>query len=150
MSINTDGSVKQPGSLAAAGGLIQDWTGRCVDAFVENLGIFTITRAEIKAAIRGLQMAWRKGYRKVHIQLDSTTAVNILSSQNQTDHRYFNLVQQFKGLVQQNWEVKISHTYRECNKAADFLANKGHGVSIGFHDFRIDDPGLSFWILYDT
>ncbi|CAI0398918.1 unnamed protein product [Linum tenue] len=53
MSINTDGSVKQPGSLAAAGGLIRDWTGRCVDAFVENLGICTITRAEIKAAIRG-------------------------------------------------------------------------------------------------
>ncbi|CAI0496925.1 unnamed protein product [Linum tenue] len=30
-------------------------------AFVENLGVCTITRAEIMAAIRGLQLAWRNG-----------------------------------------------------------------------------------------
>ncbi|CAL1383991.1 unnamed protein product [Linum trigynum] len=150
ISVHIDGSVKQPNSTAAAGGLIRDWTGRCIGAFVENLGICTITRAEIKGAIRGLQVAWKEGFRKVLLYLDSTTAINILTAPDQRDHRYFNLVQQFRELVQQNWEVKISHTYRECNKATDYLANKGHLVSIGFHDFRIDDPGLSFWILYDT
>ncbi|CAL1381633.1 unnamed protein product [Linum trigynum] len=150
MSIHTDGSVKQPGSLAAAGGLIRDWTGRCVEAFVENLGVCTITRAEIMAAIRGLQVAWRKGFRKVQLNLDSTTAISVLTSSDQTEQRYFNLVQQFKGLLHQNWEVRISHTYRECNKPADYLASRGHLVSIGFHDFRVNDPGLAFWLLYDT
>ncbi|CAI0558367.1 unnamed protein product [Linum tenue] len=65
MCVNTDGSVKQPGSEAAGGGIIRDWTGKCMGAFVENLGVCTITRAEIMAAIRGLQMAWEYGYRKV-------------------------------------------------------------------------------------
>ncbi|CAI0422377.1 unnamed protein product [Linum tenue] len=119
-------------------------------AFVENLGVCTITRAEIMAAIRGLQMAWKNGHRKVLLQLDSTTAINILTSQDQTEHRYHNLVFQFQRLLQQNWEVRISHIYRESNKVADFLANKGHSTSIGFHVLASPDPGLSFWILYDV
>ncbi|CAL1382373.1 unnamed protein product [Linum trigynum] len=82
--VNTDGSVKQPGSEAAGGGIIRDWTGKCMGAFVENLGVCTITRAEIMAAIRGLQMAWKNGHRRVLLQLDSTTAINMLTSQDQT------------------------------------------------------------------
>ncbi|CAL1375573.1 unnamed protein product [Linum trigynum] len=150
MCVNTDGSEKQPGSEAAGGGIIRDWMGKCMGAFVENLGVCTITRAEIMAAIRGLQMAWKNGYRKVLLQLDSTTAINILTSQDQIEHRYHNLVLQFQRLLQQNWEVKISHIYREGNKVADFLANKGHSASIGFHIFESADPGLNFWILYDV
>ncbi|CAI0383552.1 unnamed protein product [Linum tenue] len=95
-------------------------------------------------------MAWKYGYRKVLLQLDSTTAINILTSQDQTEHRYHNLVLQFQRLLQQNWEVRVSHIYREGNKVADFLANKGHSASIGFHVFESSDPGLTFWILYDV
>ncbi|CAI0443595.1 unnamed protein product [Linum tenue] len=78
--VNTGGSVKQPGSIAAGGGVIWDWTGKCKGAFVVNLGRCTITRAEIMAAIRGLQIAWRAGFRKVHLQLDSMTTITILTS----------------------------------------------------------------------
>ncbi|CAL1377580.1 unnamed protein product [Linum trigynum] len=53
VSVQVDGSVRQPGSKAAAGGLIRDWTKRCLGAFVENLGSFTITRAELKGDGRG-------------------------------------------------------------------------------------------------
>ncbi|CAI0397149.1 unnamed protein product [Linum tenue] len=58
--INTDGSVQQPSSKAAAGGLMRDHTGKCMNAFISNLGICTITRAEIKAAIQGLRTRFRK------------------------------------------------------------------------------------------
>ncbi|CAI0378945.1 unnamed protein product [Linum tenue] len=95
-------------------------------------------------------MAWEKGYRKVLLQLDSTTAINILSSHDHTEHRYRNLVLQFQGLIQRNWEVRISHIYREGNKVADFLANTGHSVSIGYHVFESSDSGLTYWILYDV
>ncbi|CAI0402747.1 unnamed protein product [Linum tenue] len=118
-------------------------------AFVENLGVCTITRAEIIAAIRGLQLVWRNGYRKVLLQMDSTTAINILTSSEHMEQRYFILVQQFQELLNKSWEVKISHIYREGNKVTDFLANKVHSSSIGYHDFEVSDSGLSFWILYD-
>ncbi|CAL1372900.1 unnamed protein product [Linum trigynum] len=100
LSIHADGSVKQSDSLAAAGGLIRDWTGRCVGAFVEIWAFVLFTRVEIKAAIRGLQVAWREGFHKVLLYLDYTTAINILTSPDQRDHKYFNLVQQLRGLIQ--------------------------------------------------
>ncbi|CAI0443566.1 unnamed protein product [Linum tenue] len=78
------------------------------------------------------------------------TAITILTSPDQTEHRYHNLIQQFKRLLQHNWEIRISHIFREGNKVVDFLANKGHAARIGFHDFDITDPGLSFRLLYDS
>ncbi|CAI0402746.1 unnamed protein product [Linum tenue] len=81
--------------------------------------------------------------------MDSTTAINILTSSEHMEQRYFILVQQFQELLNKSWEVKISHIYREGNKVTDFLANKVHSSSIGYHDFEVSDSGLSFWILYD-
>ncbi|CAI0468084.1 unnamed protein product [Linum tenue] len=85
-------------------------------------------------------MAWEKGYRKVLLQLDSTTAINIITSHEQTEDRYHNLIQQLQGLIHRNWEVRISHIYREGNKVVDFLANKGHSVSIGYHVVESPNP----------
>ncbi|CAI0558377.1 unnamed protein product [Linum tenue] len=51
-----------------------------------NLGRCTITRAEIWGALRGLQMAWDSGRRRVELQLDSTTAITLLSPGSPTNH----------------------------------------------------------------
>ncbi|CAI0393266.1 unnamed protein product [Linum tenue] len=59
VAVNTDGSVKQPHSQAASGGIIRDHLGRCLGGFYANLGACTITRAELKGALQGLQLAWR-------------------------------------------------------------------------------------------
>ncbi|CAI0421591.1 unnamed protein product [Linum tenue] len=59
--VNSDGSVKYPDSLAAAGGLVRDSSGRCLGAFASNLGACTITRAELLGAIQGLRLAWSLG-----------------------------------------------------------------------------------------
>ncbi|CAI0409373.1 unnamed protein product [Linum tenue] len=80
IAINTDGSVKQPDSLAAAGGLLRDNSGRCLGAFASNLGACTITRAELLGVLQGLKLAWRLGYRKVQVRTDSTTVMSILTS----------------------------------------------------------------------
>ncbi|CAN1241241.1 hypothetical protein LINPERPRIM_LOCUS4882 [Linum perenne] len=36
-----------------------------------NLGNCSITRAEWKGVVSGLQLAWEQGYRKIQLQLDS-------------------------------------------------------------------------------
>ncbi|CAN0906867.1 hypothetical protein LINGRAHAP2_LOCUS24487, partial [Linum grandiflorum] len=33
------------------------------------------------------------------------------------------------------WEVKLSHSYREANCAADYLANSDHYVNFGVYFF---------------
>ncbi|CAL1398112.1 unnamed protein product [Linum trigynum] len=149
VSLQSDDSVRQPGALAATGGLIRDHLGRCLVAFSGNLGACTITRAEIKGVIEGLNRAWDYGYRKVMVGIDSTAALHLLTTTDQEDQRYLILIKQFQRLLNRNWEVKISHVYRECNKAADYLANRGHELSLEVHYFSISDSGLSFWVLYD-
>ncbi|CAL1409924.1 unnamed protein product [Linum trigynum] len=80
IQIQTDGSVLPSLGVASAGGLIRDHLGRCLDAFVCNLGSFTITMAELKGAEIGLLRAWEKGFRRVELRLDSSTAISIIKN----------------------------------------------------------------------
>ncbi|CAI0443131.1 unnamed protein product [Linum tenue] len=150
IALNTDGSVKPPESLAAAGGLLRDSFGRCLGSFASNLGACTITRAELMGAIQGLKLAWLLGHRKVQLRTDSTTAISIMNSHTTYGGRYHNLWTQLQDLIHQECEIEISHTFREGNKSADYLANKGHSLSLGYHVIERDDPGLNFWLLYDS
>ncbi|CAN0863352.1 Putative ribonuclease H protein At1g65750 [Linum grandiflorum] len=52
-------------------------------------------------------------------------------------------------LCSRQWEVTISHIYREANFAADYLANLGHSLPYGMHLFDSSDRGLSHWLHYD-
>ncbi|CAN1181551.1 Putative ribonuclease H protein At1g65750 [Linum perenne] len=93
-----------------------------------NLGRCTVTRAELRGAITGLELAWAYGFRKIALQLDSRAAVAILS---------------------QDWQVEIRHVYREANKAADFLASQGHMFPFGIHIFPLSDCNLGHILRYD-
>ncbi|CAN0911523.1 Putative ribonuclease H protein At1g65750, partial [Linum grandiflorum] len=59
------------------------------------------------------------------------------------------LVLQFEDLCSCQWEVHLSHVYREANNAADYLANLGHSLSYGLHRFDTPDRSLSHWLHYD-
>ncbi|CAN1152696.1 Putative ribonuclease H protein At1g65750, partial [Linum perenne] len=74
ITINTDGSVLQPHSRAASGGIVRTFLGRPVSSFASNLGRCSIMRAELRAAEIGLMIAWDMGYKKIHLQLDSLAA----------------------------------------------------------------------------
>ncbi|CAN1127783.1 Putative ribonuclease H protein At1g65750 [Linum perenne] len=93
-----------------------------------NLGKCSITMAELRGAVSGLQLAWERGYRKIQLQLDSQCAIHLLQGEGLDDH---------------------AHVYRESNHAADFLANLGHSCPIGFHLVEQFDPNLYYWLLYD-
>ncbi|CAN1269226.1 Putative ribonuclease H protein At1g65750 [Linum perenne] len=67
-------------------------------------------RAELRAADIGLMIAWDLGFRRVHLQLDSISAVHAICSDIDEDSR---------------------HIYREANKVADLLAHHGHCLDFG-------------------
>ncbi|CAN1780458.1 Putative ribonuclease H protein At1g65750 [Linum perenne] len=138
-----------PTNKAAAGGLLRDALGRCRAAFSLNLGSCSITRAEIRGVIFGLQLAWDLGYRRVLAQLDSSAAIAILEADGDVTHQHALEVFQFRELVSRNWDVKLIHIYREANKAADFLAGKGHSLTLGNHLVPSSDNSLGFYLRYD-
>ncbi|CAN1784065.1 Putative ribonuclease H protein At1g65750 [Linum perenne] len=147
--LNSDGSVLQPSSKAAAGGLIRDDMGRCSAAYSLNFGICSITRAELRGLLFGLQLAWERGHRRVTAQLDSAVAVDLLQASGEITHHHAAEVYQFRELLNRDWCIQVRHTYREANKAADFLAGRGHSLGLGSHIIPTSDRSLGFYLRYD-
>ncbi|CAN1858362.1 Putative ribonuclease H protein At1g65750 [Linum perenne] len=131
--INTDGSVLRPHSEAAAGGILRTCLGRPVSTFAANLGRCSIMRAELRGAEIGLMIVWDMGYKKVHLQLDSLGAVKDILGTQEEDTRHGRTLDTINELQSRNWEVTISHIYREGNRVADLLAHHEHTLHFGFH-----------------
>ncbi|CAI0547898.1 unnamed protein product [Linum tenue] len=109
VQIQTDGSILSPEEHVAAGGLIRDCEGRCKEAFVCKLGICLITSAELKGTVEGLKIAWNKGYMRVHLNMDSSTAIAIIKNREDDEHRHGHIAHQFHYLLNLDWIVVISH-----------------------------------------
>ncbi|CAN1339953.1 Putative ribonuclease H protein At1g65750 [Linum perenne] len=78
--LNTDGSRYHNNRSTAIGGVLRDRDGRFARAFCANIGDCSITKAELRAIIEGMKMAWDLGVDRLHIQNDSSTAVSSLLS----------------------------------------------------------------------
>ncbi|CAN1152491.1 Putative ribonuclease H protein At1g65750, partial [Linum perenne] len=133
ITINTDGSVIQPHSHAAGGGIFRTHQGRPVSSFAANFGRCSIMRAELRAAEIGLMIAWDLGYKKVHLQLDSLAAVTAILGEQEEDIRHGRTLESISELRRRNWEVTISHIFREGNRVADLLAHHGHSLDFDIH-----------------
>ncbi|CAN1274248.1 Putative ribonuclease H protein At1g65750 [Linum perenne] len=131
--INTDGSVIQPHSRVVAGGILRTFLGRPVSTFAANLGRCSIMRAELRATEIGLMIAWDMGFKKVHLQLDSMAAVTAILGDQEEESRHGRTLESILELRSRNWEVTISHTFREGNRVVDLLAHHGHSLNFGFH-----------------
>ncbi|CAN0900151.1 Putative ribonuclease H protein At1g65750 [Linum grandiflorum] len=85
----------------------------------------------MRAIFDGLQLSWTLGIRRIQIQSDLMVVVTILAKDSELGNQHAALVLQFKELCSRQWEVHLSHIYREVNNAADYLANLGHSLSLG-------------------
>ena len=66
------------------------------------------------------------------LEMDSSSVVALLQK-NTCNHPYSTLNKKIQQLLTRNWEVKVSHVYREANRAADFLSSLGHSLPLGLH-----------------
>ncbi|KAK2656586.1 hypothetical protein Ddye_009638 [Dipteronia dyeriana] len=88
----------------------------------------------------GLNMAWKSGYRKVIVESNSLTTIQLLTKDINSNHRLLNLVQNYKRMIVDDWICEVVHVYREVNMVADGLAWLGHGMAIGL--IVLGDPPL--------
>ncbi|CAN1167006.1 Putative ribonuclease H protein At1g65750 [Linum perenne] len=148
-TLNTDGSRIGSTGATSIGGLIRNEKGEFVRAFCGNIGDCSITRAELRAIVEGLKLAWSLGLRRIVVQTDSRAAVTILQRGVGMQHQHEALVADFVDLSSRDWEVQLTHVYREANCAADHLANLGHSFDIGMYLFDFPDVSLAHWLRYD-
>ncbi|CAN1274381.1 Putative ribonuclease H protein At1g65750 [Linum perenne] len=114
-----------------------------------NLGRCSITRAELRGVIGGLTMAWDMGARRVMVQVDSQVAIALISEKGAPCHQHAGEVITIRKLLQRDWEVTISHIYREGNQTADYLADIGHGLPPGTHSINVSDSTLCYFLRRD-
>ncbi|CAN1323626.1 Putative ribonuclease H protein At1g65750, partial [Linum perenne] len=149
VTLNSDGSADLSKKQATAGGLVRDWQGRCLFTYTMNLGNCSITRAEFRGALEGLERAWREGCRKVLLQMDSQSAISLLTNGTDTNHQHGMEALRFAELQSRDWTVEVRHTYREGYHAADFLASSGYDYPFGSHSFSISSSSLGYFLRYD-
>ncbi|CAN1180887.1 Putative ribonuclease H protein At1g65750 [Linum perenne] len=147
--LNTDGSVIPGNSMAAAGGLIRTNDGRGLLAYCVNLGKCSIMRAELRGVIEGLRLAWNHGYRKVAVRVDSRAILSLVNGVANPSHLHAREATDIREFFKRDWEVTITHVYREGNVAADFLANLGHKYPHGLHLISLPDCNLSYFLRRD-
>ncbi|CAN1294441.1 Putative ribonuclease H protein At1g65750 [Linum perenne] len=122
--------------------------GRCLLDYSMNLGSCSITRAEIRGALEGLQHAWEAGHRNV-LQLDSKTAISVLTK-GETSNQFSLEIAHFRELRGRDWSLVVKHIYREGNRAADHLASIGYDYPVGTHSISISDCNLGYFLRYDS
>ncbi|CAN1132504.1 Putative ribonuclease H protein At1g65750 [Linum perenne] len=138
-TVNTYGSRISHTGAMSIGELIRDEKGGFVCAFCANIGNCSITRPEFRAIVEGLKLVCSLNIRKVTIQTDSWVVVSILQKEEGPSSQHVALIVEFHELISRDWELSLSHVYREANCAADYLANIGHSYSVGMY-FNVRTP----------
>ncbi|CAN1764439.1 hypothetical protein LINPERHAP1_LOCUS9253 [Linum perenne] len=114
-----------------------------------NLFYCSTTRAEMRGAIEGLKHSWVAGYRNVKHQIDSITAISLLSDEGDSIHQHGMEAEQFHELRNRYGDLIIKHTYREGNHTTDFLVSMGSGYTYWTHTFSILYCNLGYYLRYD-
>ncbi|CAN1163406.1 Putative ribonuclease H protein At1g65750 [Linum perenne] len=78
VTLNSNSSVLRETGWVASGGLFRDVDGHCLAAYSMNLGICSITRAELRGPLTRLQITWDKGFQRIQLQLNLRIAVQLL------------------------------------------------------------------------
>ncbi|KAH9792364.1 putative ribonuclease H protein [Citrus sinensis] len=147
--LNTDGAHKSSG-LSSAGGLIRNCNGEWTIGFGMNIGVGTITGAELWGLYQGLCLAWDNGIQQLQVEVDSLCVTRLVADDEIRPNGHASLVRGIKELLNRTWQVQVKHVYRESNFAADFLANSALSLPVGLHIFNSLPLGAGFWIRHDS
>ncbi|KAF7806654.1 ribonuclease H [Senna tora] len=140
--INVDGSSRGNPGKSGIGGLIRDSNGAMIAGFSVSIGFSDILYAELFAIKYGLELAWKKGCKKVICESDSRDALQ--SVEWATDvHIYRSMIKKIRELLGREWEVRLVHTLREGNQCADYLAKMGSKSRDSGYVWHCAAPALS-------
>ena len=113
-----------------------------------NIGVCSAVYAELWAVIQGLSLGWSLEIKKLILEVDSMLVVNWLKKVSACDSNQANLIHICLDFLRRNWEVQISHIYREGNQLADYLVNKALHIERGIQVLN-NAPADVFQLLHN-
>ncbi|XP_050225525.1 uncharacterized protein LOC126675003 isoform X2 [Mercurialis annua] len=121
VKLNVAGHLKANADVAGAGGIIRDESGKWLQGFTVNLGTET-SGPELWAVFKGLELAWKRGYRKVVVETESHMAVEYLMKSTTALDSNRNIVECCWKLIKLDWDCHVLHVDRNANLSASWLA----------------------------
>ncbi|KAF6149149.1 hypothetical protein GIB67_026005 [Kingdonia uniflora] len=118
--LNTDGSLDLEN--ARLGGLLRDYMGNPICAFVSNTtrdGIFSL---ELWAIWRGLVLAQGHGIKAVWVESDSESVVKVINKEISYPPYAHSCLTHIWKLLKRFEKHRVTHSWREANRAADHLS----------------------------
>nr|GMC99849.1 reverse transcriptase [Ipomoea batatas] len=143
LKLNTDGRRNRRTGIAGCGGVFRDDKGNWIEGFIANLGIFSSEEAEAWAVLKGLKIAWERGFRKVMVETDANNIVEALNMPNSgSNYRRLlaNIIQDCKQWLMKPWDITVTHIFREQNRVADVLAKRALSYDLGLLIFHQPVP----------
>ena len=114
-----------------------------------NIGMCSITTAELWGIYQGLLLAWDRGIRLLMVEVDSLCVTQLLQRRDDIHNACYPLVKGIQELLSRSWQISVKHIYREANFAADFLANFALSLPLGLHVFSNPPDGVNVWLRND-
>ena len=114
-----------------------------------NIGESSVLMAELWGLYQGLHLAWEAGIKRLLVEVDSLCVTQLVSKQVVVPNEFYALVVAIREIISRNWQVSITHIYREANSAADFMANMAHSYPHGLHLFSSPPVGIYSIIVQD-
>ncbi|KAK8493133.1 hypothetical protein V6N12_033708 [Hibiscus sabdariffa] len=146
IKLNTDGSVRDGNS--SIGGLFRDYKGEPLCAFFAKTPHENTFVVELTAIWRGLHLALNLGIRAIWIESDSLSAVKTINGDQPgglTSGCYLSEIRKLLG----NFEgYRVSHSWREANKAADYISRMDVGLKEAVF-WPLDFPDMLHDIIMD-
>lgn len=97
----------------------------------------------------GLEQAWLLGTPRLVVESDSKVLVDLVSSSERLPSEVPKLVRRIRLLAQRLWKVEFTHSWREGNRCADWLANQSLEASSFELQVLQQSPGELRQLLFD-
>lgn len=125
LKLNTDGSFLGNPGAAGREDIVRDASGSWIQAFSKKIGITSSFLAELWALRDELFMCLNLGVNALEVELDAKVVSDLMNHYRHRNAVNSSLVADYRHLISQIPQVKVSHCYREANYCADGLARLG-------------------------
>lgn len=120
VKLNTDGSVDRQNS--GFGGLLRDHRGSPICAFVSKAHHDDVFLVELWAVWRGLVLASRLRLKWIWVESDSESVVKTINKKQPYNAKATTCLKRIWELLKTFKNFRVTHSWRETNRAADYLS----------------------------
>lgn len=148
---NFDGPAKGTPGKVGYGGVIRDHSGNVIDAIAIPISISTSHKAKATATLYIMRLVVDIGNWYLWMERDSLNIINMLNDKTLTTWTIEASIMEIKSLMNKFEKVIFTHTYREGNAVADWIANRAvqHESMLRWHTNLSRNVDLKDLINYD-